>query len=282
MTKVEDTLHRDWQTIVQKYTVCGITKPEDKLVAVSALAKWFQERLKDDYLAGLWRRSLPRSMLWCLTRKSLLSLKAAASIRPLTYRAPTWSWASIDSEVEFQLSTRRTSHVLVKVIDATTMPLTSDSTGQIIDGYLKLKTNLVRLTMYFINTQTVQERKFSLELWWENAPLTITMVPDTFPDPSAGTEELFMIPVAFSEFTFSSLSDELTSDKGFQLFGLLLKCSAESDLEYTRYGAFRSEISNAPDTNFFKFLELFHLVPTDSRNVYEFSPESCLRTITIR
>ena len=97
-----------WLKIVRTYSTCGLTKPSDKLVAISGIAKAFQalslgssvprmeskDNSGDDnnaaYVAGHWRSTFPATLLW--------STRSSGS-RPAEYRAPTWSWASVDGEI---------------------------------------------------------------------------------------------------------------------------------------------------------------------------------------
>lgn len=48
--------------------------------------------LRDEYVAGLWRKSLLYLLLWRVKY-------AAGNSRPATYRSPSWSWAAIDGHV---------------------------------------------------------------------------------------------------------------------------------------------------------------------------------------
>lgn len=48
-----------WNRIVQAYTRCGLTKKQDKLVALAGIAKHMASKLDDQYVAGMWRRTLP-------------------------------------------------------------------------------------------------------------------------------------------------------------------------------------------------------------------------------
>jgi Heterokaryon incompatibility protein (HET) len=43
-----------WHSIVVSYMQCQLTKPEDKLVALSGIAQIFKKTVRTDYLAGLW------------------------------------------------------------------------------------------------------------------------------------------------------------------------------------------------------------------------------------
>lgn len=82
--------HKQWKEIVDNYTARQLTFGSDKLVAISACARRFQEaNLESDYLAGLWRKDLAFQLLWSTAR---LQLKSKPPTRPTEYRAPTWSW----------------------------------------------------------------------------------------------------------------------------------------------------------------------------------------------
>ncbi len=77
--------------VVEAYTAMNLTKPEDKLVALSGVVSVFR-RYFEEYLAGVWRIWLPKELLWPTFK---------AVVRSNTYRAPSWSWASTDSEISY-------------------------------------------------------------------------------------------------------------------------------------------------------------------------------------
>ena len=83
-------------SIMQDYTRRGLTMPDDKLVAVAALARRAQQVLGGDYLAGLWRKQIQIGLLWMIDEES-------SAFRAPIYRAPSWSWASMDGPVSWSL-----------------------------------------------------------------------------------------------------------------------------------------------------------------------------------
>lgn len=88
-----------WGHIIRYYSRCFLTKPEDKLVALSGIAKDFQSRvLSDKYLAGLWEADLHPGLLWHIDSANRSNFPSS---RPAIYRAPTWSWLSIDGPVSY-------------------------------------------------------------------------------------------------------------------------------------------------------------------------------------
>ena len=79
-----------WSEVLADYGERGLTFAYDKLIALAGVAEEFHRIFRGRYLAGLWERTLAQELLW-------------TSIRPRSrrsgYKAPSWSWASIDGEI---------------------------------------------------------------------------------------------------------------------------------------------------------------------------------------
>ncbi|KAF9479160.1 HET-domain-containing protein [Pholiota conissans] len=88
-----------WAGIVQDYSDRKVGVPSDKLVALAMIAEMLQSLLKDsdEYVAGLWKQNLIEHILWETVPP--LGIDGIHLPRPFGYRAPTWSWASIDGSV---------------------------------------------------------------------------------------------------------------------------------------------------------------------------------------
>jgi hypothetical protein len=82
-----------WRHLVQEYTSRKLMESKDRLLAISGLATDIGTRRDDTYLGGLWLRDLPVGLLWQVT--------SDRQPRPREYRAPSWSWASVDGPVGF-------------------------------------------------------------------------------------------------------------------------------------------------------------------------------------
>jgi hypothetical protein len=80
-----------WSTLIGEYCKMSLTKESDKLPALSGLAHEYQKSWNDQYLAGLWRNQLWRELQWYVVPGERTSPR-----RPAEYRAPTWSWASVE------------------------------------------------------------------------------------------------------------------------------------------------------------------------------------------
>ena len=87
-----------WYDMVRIYSQRRMTFAKDKLPAISGIAQKLRSITKDSYVAGHWKSDMIRGMMWFGTDDSL-GLKRAAN-----YRAPSWSWASVDGPLEWPLT----------------------------------------------------------------------------------------------------------------------------------------------------------------------------------
>jgi hypothetical protein len=93
----------DWPRIVNEYTNRSLTKPSDKLPALSGVIAALQEKSDDTCHAAIWERHFVRLLLWQVAKDS--SDRARAK-RPSEWRAPSWSFASIEGRVEYSEESR--------------------------------------------------------------------------------------------------------------------------------------------------------------------------------
>lgn len=124
-----------WCRNVFLYSDTCVTRESDKLVAISGLAKMMLSLCDDTYLAGLWLRQLPTELLWQVRgRRS----DGSRSYRPSTYRAPTWSWASVEGPV-FPCIPNDDFTLCIKIQEAMTIPASgNDEAGAVMAGHIRL------------------------------------------------------------------------------------------------------------------------------------------------
>jgi len=94
---LEDQFVDQWQDLVTKYSQCRLTYPKDKLIAFSGIAKRIREARADYYAAGMWQKSMICDLPWWRTSAD----RDAFPINQTSFRAPSWSWASVDGEINF-------------------------------------------------------------------------------------------------------------------------------------------------------------------------------------
>jgi hypothetical protein len=98
------------------------------------------------YLAGLFSSALPWHLLWRVVdfREGRdMEAPNPGQGRP-PYRAPTWSWASINSPVMYSLDEDRQSHIVWHGAETFCKPLVEgDQTGAVVAGQLMIEGALV-------------------------------------------------------------------------------------------------------------------------------------------
>jgi hypothetical protein len=139
----------EWFHFVSQYSTAGFTDPQDRLIALSSVAKAAQPMLGGyAYYAGLWRNDLVRGLMWyCRAPSTDLRL------RP-TSLAPTWSWASVEGSINFiALGLETFAHELVEVLDVQTAPVVAENRfGNLSHGRLKLRGRPVKICLPTVNS----------------------------------------------------------------------------------------------------------------------------------
>ncbi|KAK0736496.1 heterokaryon incompatibility protein-domain-containing protein [Apiosordaria backusii] len=86
-----------WSVIVQDYTQRNLSFPSDKITAVAAIAAIYEQEQKKTYVAGLWKEDMPECLIWHV-------MVGEMKPRYEMYTGPSWSWASTDSHVSYQIA----------------------------------------------------------------------------------------------------------------------------------------------------------------------------------
>jgi hypothetical protein len=149
-----------WQCIATDYSARSLTVSSDKLPALAGIARRFQERSGDEYLAGIWKKSPLDDLLWANEGRYKsyypprpksekfpeMDLAAPAPGKPIRYGAPSWSWTAVDGAVRWLLATEnRTGEYFAKILDYNVMCKGLDVSGGVTDGYLTLRAPLYKI-----------------------------------------------------------------------------------------------------------------------------------------
>ncbi|KAH0559295.1 hypothetical protein GP486_004187 [Trichoglossum hirsutum] len=151
-----EIMGEEWSKIVNLYTARQLSFESDRLPALSGIAKHFQSYGMGSYLAGLWKPLLPRQLLWQVRN-------CRSARRPLVYRAPSWSWASVegtDISYAFGGDTSRIPLTTpnVCILDAQCTAKGADPTGQVSDAFLKVSGPLVAASAFVHSNELVDGR----------------------------------------------------------------------------------------------------------------------------
>ncbi|CAM1509296.1 Fc.00g030350.m01.CDS01, partial [Cosmosporella sp. VM-42] len=89
--KIYALVFRQWNLLVQRYSECQFTRASDKLPAFTGISSYFGLLLRNDYVFGMWKSRIIDQLGYVVERPVMK--------RSLVYRAPSWSWASLDGPI---------------------------------------------------------------------------------------------------------------------------------------------------------------------------------------
>jgi hypothetical protein len=128
---------RRWNETVSLYSCKALSWESDKLPAFSGLARLFEEKLGDNYVAGLWRNNIVEGLCW--------QTFGDPHSRPKKYRAPSWSWASIDGRVA--ITSIGSWEDLVEVVDVQVQVKGENPLGEVSGGSIELRAPLETISI---------------------------------------------------------------------------------------------------------------------------------------
>lgn len=227
-----------WHTILSKYAIFEMSKPNDKLLALREATGRLHQLSGSEYLAGLWENHLTHDLLWKAGYPGVLIG---------SYRAPIWSWTSLDCHLV--PNTKRRSgkegdaQSICTVIEASVTPSTSNRFGRVSSASRRINGSL--------RTLLTPEGKVNPP---PNAYYLERLSTDSYfhrPDGSF-LERDGRIEFKFNE-TFEGLEFRTMfgrflcryrKPEGHQLFsyeGLILTLTGSAHSEYQRIGVFEEQ-----------------------------------------
>jgi hypothetical protein len=143
-----------WGRIVEAFTTGNLTFSTDKLIALSGMSEILSNRVQLTYLGGLWKENLETQLPWYVKTNHP---------RPNGYRAPSWSWASVDGEI---INPRNlSSEAYITVEDASVQLSTANKFGQVSGGFLQLRLRTILPKVTIIKEGTLMKISEVPENW---------------------------------------------------------------------------------------------------------------------
>ncbi|CZS92758.1 uncharacterized protein RCO7_10213 [Rhynchosporium graminicola] len=177
-----------WYDILYDYTRRDLTFSNDRLIAISGIVAVVGSSIEDDYVAGLWRRDMPRALLWSPFEEETLPNAPHVSRGPPLYRAPSWSWASVDSPIScFLCRERMPDPPIATVLEVNTTLVGSDMYGQVSAGFLMIKAPLRRAVVGETSQVWPQQPLLKLD-GWEEGDITHAIFDLTVHDMEEGSK----------------------------------------------------------------------------------------------
>lgn len=101
-TRLKDSrgdLFTAWERTVCEFSSRKLSVQSDKLPALSGIAAKYYQSTQFEYLAGLWKQNITGGLSWRHTH--LVYGSVIPPSVPTNYRAPSWSWASVDGNITY-------------------------------------------------------------------------------------------------------------------------------------------------------------------------------------
>ncbi|KAI0862773.1 heterokaryon incompatibility protein-domain-containing protein [Xylaria cubensis] len=139
-----------WEELVEQYVSRSLTYPTDVLPAISAIARDYD--MKGGYIAGLTHEKLFSNLLWQVKAPRDLSgelTTAPPPKRPSMYIAPSFSWASIITRVEWVKGLSSYQAVCCLEDFATTLENPLDPFGRVLNGHITLRGPVMEMMLRY-------------------------------------------------------------------------------------------------------------------------------------
>lgn len=162
-----------WQHIVEKYSARALTVPGDKLPAISGIASKIRKATHSEYFAGLWKGNLASDLLWSA---SSTAPAGAGCFALNAWRAPSFSWASLDTPVTYTLlndEERDTFVPTVALLTASIIPRGLNPLGTLSDASITVRGPITTATM--CSEQSRERWEYMLLI---KGTSSISMTPD--------------------------------------------------------------------------------------------------------
>lgn len=250
-----------WYYPMLNYCQKTLTYETDRLSAVSSYAKLVGSKSGDTYVAGLWKKDLHRGLLWKIGRRQRRTFQTLIRqlSTPSEYIAPSWSWASHNSILHFDLSDG-VMQPECKVLEAKTRNF-GDVYGRVRGGHILIrgkacgipdgKLQMLPLTSPYLNVQcewlAIEDEQYVAQcaLDWRVTNGDGKQLSETSGD---SIHKIVMLLVSSSYTKNASAFSRRPQEWGINeedpplevMHGLLLYPTGKADDEYWRVGLFHS------------------------------------------
>ncbi|KAH7132714.1 hypothetical protein EDB81DRAFT_659823, partial [Dactylonectria macrodidyma] len=134
-----------WNYLVEDYTRLKLTHEVDRLPALSGIAVSASKVISSEhntksphtitYIAGIWSTHLPAALFWTCS---------PTSYRPRCYRAPTFSWASVEGAISYHPPLIRSrggydTYWVCEILGFSSTAKGLDPHGQVSSGWIEVR-----------------------------------------------------------------------------------------------------------------------------------------------
>jgi hypothetical protein len=137
-----DLAQRAWFVLIEEYTSRNMSFQSDKLPALSGVISALEELTGDICVAGIWKRWFLHGLLWRLQQPEwdMYVLFPKPPQRAIPWRAPTWSFASVEGVVIYTLLENDPGKgVCAELLDCDVTPKGVNRLGELTKGFVRIR-----------------------------------------------------------------------------------------------------------------------------------------------
>ncbi|KAK3489462.1 heterokaryon incompatibility protein-domain-containing protein [Neurospora hispaniola] len=238
---------RLWIDMVIEYSKREASFASDKLRALSAVARVYHLETGKEYLAGLWKEDIPAALCWASGPPPGESEAGqfVTSQRPREYRAPSWSWASVDTPVHYWGHRCNCAPVKprpIQVLSAGIIPTYPNGEfDSIASGFLVLHGPIRAWALPTPIKLREFKTKDPTEWWWSIwvEEVNAYVYPDAIEDGHEMLDTLWFLLLAERDNNYHP--DPGAREPSTTYYGLVLKEAIGHPNTFSRIGYFRTE-----------------------------------------
>lgn len=224
-----------WRAIVMQYSEANLTYSKDKLPALSGIARKTYSETGDQYLAGMWKEDIETQLCW--KPDTLRS-------RP-PWRAPTWSWTSVDGRVVYPSNQEGLyEDVYTHLVDAEITTVGGDPFGQVTRAVLRLGCSVITVGHFdqeeIISDDLSQERSITITSGEKEQNFRVSLDCKN-ENSDVNKKPVYMLPILGGK-----TGTRYSGVEVFMVHGILLQETGSSRGEFSRFGSFTFTKNSGP------------------------------------
>jgi len=224
-----------WSQIVGLYSAANLTFGKDKLPAISGIARLGHKETGDQYLAGLWRGRIEEQLCW--RRRG-----SKPTLRP-TWRAPSWSWASVDGRVSWYPTQERVLETkYAHLLDASMIKYGHDPFGQVTSGVIRLACSTIAVGTLVRSEKSNEPESVEGIITMihianskHEFPIQIDCLDDVYQE---GNGTIHLLPILGGQTGNATGAEEKDCLWEFMIEGIVLRASGVTKGQFSRIGSF--------------------------------------------
>ncbi|KAI0869859.1 heterokaryon incompatibility protein-domain-containing protein [Hypoxylon argillaceum] len=200
-------LIEQWANIVEAYTQRGLGFLEDRLNAISGIAQKMHRADLGEYLGGIFSYALLPQLMWARAEGQIPLSRPSQG-----YRAPSWSWASIDGQVTFRNRTWSSLKTTASLVEFSIEPRSE------VERYTKYLSGKVRILGKALTMKLV-ENPASCELVVPQSHIGLSIVLDAQESRDVRSLDVSLLQILCDSGVIRSLVLQDNNDGTFRRIG---------------------------------------------------------------